>query len=360
MPITVQHRRASTPGKVPLTTQLQPGEIAVNLNDGLLYFNKYVGASNSVVAIGPTPPTANALTTARTISLTGDATGSMVFDGSINVTTPLTLALSGVVAGTYSNLVVDAKGRLTSARSLIATDISAAQGYTCVNRGGDTITGPVTLQGALTANTGAFSGTVTAANAVAGTNTLQVATTSFVQSALPVASSTAPLPNASVAVIGTSLTYARADHVHLQANTAVVSSFCDVSLNTNKTIAATGFNTIILDTVNTDVGGNYNLTTGIYTVPFTGLYQIATKVRINDGTSSNLSYGQGVHTSNIDGPWFQWFITVGGATTNRNGSLNLRFVRFLAGSQLRLYMYPDGFNASIGACSLNVILVTLG
>lgn len=62
-------------------------------------------------------------TTARTLSFTGDATGSGSVDGSANVATALTLANSGVTAGTYTKITVDAKGRATSGTTLTASDI---------------------------------------------------------------------------------------------------------------------------------------------------------------------------------------------------------------------------------------------
>ena len=64
--------------------------------------------------------TTDTLATGRTISLTGDVTyTSGAFDGSAAVTGTATLANSGVTAGTYTNstVVVDAKGRVTSASS---------------------------------------------------------------------------------------------------------------------------------------------------------------------------------------------------------------------------------------------------
>ncbi len=64
---------------------------------------------------------ATKLATARTLSVTGDATWSTTFDGSANATGVLTLANSGVTAGTYNNsataltpFTVDAKGRVTA------------------------------------------------------------------------------------------------------------------------------------------------------------------------------------------------------------------------------------------------------
>ena len=62
---------------------------------------------------------ADQLVTARTISLSGDATGSISFDGSSNKTLSVTLSNSGVTEGTYSVVTVDAKGRATSGGQII-------------------------------------------------------------------------------------------------------------------------------------------------------------------------------------------------------------------------------------------------
>ena len=59
--------------------------------------------------------TATKLQTARTFAATGDVTaGAVSFDGSANVSLTTTLSNTGVVAGSYTKVTVDAKGRVTS------------------------------------------------------------------------------------------------------------------------------------------------------------------------------------------------------------------------------------------------------
>ena len=79
---------------------------------------------------------ANALTTARTIAASGDATWSVSFDGSANVTSALTLANTGVTATTYGTstsvptIAVDAKGRITSASNTnITFPVTTVNGF---------------------------------------------------------------------------------------------------------------------------------------------------------------------------------------------------------------------------------------
>jgi hypothetical protein len=92
--------------------------------------------------------TATKWQTARTLSFTGDATGTNSVDGSGDVATSLTLATSGVTAGSYGSstqiptFAVDAKGRVTSASNVaISTTINAA---------GNTGTGSFATGGTLT------------------------------------------------------------------------------------------------------------------------------------------------------------------------------------------------------------------
>ena len=69
---------------------------------------------------GTTPAgKATKLATARKISITGDASGNTTFDGSADKSITLTLANTGVTAGTYSAVAVDAKGRVTAGNQIV-------------------------------------------------------------------------------------------------------------------------------------------------------------------------------------------------------------------------------------------------
>lgn len=73
------------------------------------------------------------LTTARTISATGDGTWSVSFNGSANVTSALTLSTTGVSAGSYERVTVDTKGRVTSGVSPTTfTNLSLLNSWTVV------------------------------------------------------------------------------------------------------------------------------------------------------------------------------------------------------------------------------------
>lgn len=190
MPSTILLKRSSTASSVPAAASLQAGELAVNLADQKLYSKTtggtvvQVGFGNLTsamvtTALGFTPYnstnpsgyitasgsitgssgscTGNAATatrwaTGRTIALTGDVTGtSAAFDGSAALSFATTLANSGVTAGTYTKVTVDAKGRVTTGASLASADVTGALGFTPANKAGDSFTGSISVSGSITA-----------------------------------------------------------------------------------------------------------------------------------------------------------------------------------------------------------------
>ena len=80
--------------------------------------------STSQIKISLVPPVGAApeaakLSTARTISLAGDATGSASFDGTANISINATLKSSGAISGTYTKVTVNEKGIVTSGQTSI-------------------------------------------------------------------------------------------------------------------------------------------------------------------------------------------------------------------------------------------------
>lgn len=108
---------------------------------------------------------ATKLATARTLSVSGAASGSASFDGSANANIALTLADSGVVAGTYPKVTISAKGLVTGGAVLLAADIPSLD-WSKINSGKPTtrsgygITDAQPLDATLTA----LAAQVTAAN----------------------------------------------------------------------------------------------------------------------------------------------------------------------------------------------------
>lgn len=99
---------------------LLPGELGVTLDTQELYVGDQNGVKQLIKgAAAGVVESAEKLSIERTIAISGDATGSALFDGSKDATIALTLATSGVSAGTYNNVTVNAKGIVTSATNVI-------------------------------------------------------------------------------------------------------------------------------------------------------------------------------------------------------------------------------------------------
>jgi hypothetical protein len=153
------------------------------------------------------------LTGNQTITLSGDVSGS----GTTSVS--VTLANSGVSASTYGSatqipsITVDAKGRITSASAITFESLPSQTGQSgkyLTTNGTVASWGVVDLSTKANINSPTFTGVPAAPTAAADTNTTQLATTAYVVNQAGTAN---PVMNGTVAV-GTSLRYARQDHVH--------------------------------------------------------------------------------------------------------------------------------------------------
>jgi len=118
-PNVVKFKRSAVAGKIPQTTDLDLGELALNTYDGRIYLKKSVSSVESVVTIQPFPTGG---TTGQLLSL--DSSGNLIWTSS-NYTLPTasTSTLGGVkVDGT--TIVANGSG-VISAQSLVNGSYSA-------------------------------------------------------------------------------------------------------------------------------------------------------------------------------------------------------------------------------------------
>jgi hypothetical protein len=119
----------------PATLTYSSADDRWNLNKDLNISRVY---GNLTGAVTGNASTASTLQTARSITITGDGSWTVNFDGSANVSAGLTLANSGVTAGTYGSgtaipvLTIDAKGRVTTATT---TSVTIGDGAMTVTAG---------------------------------------------------------------------------------------------------------------------------------------------------------------------------------------------------------------------------------
>lgn len=109
-----------------------------------------VTSPNFIGSFSGNASTATSLQTARTISATGDADWSVTFNGTSNVTNPITLATvnSSPQTDTFRKITVNGKGLVTATSAVTNSDITTSLGYVPVNVAGDTMTGYLILNAA--------------------------------------------------------------------------------------------------------------------------------------------------------------------------------------------------------------------
>ncbi|MBH8611966.1 hypothetical protein I4N56_014275 [Pseudomonas mohnii] len=126
---------------------------------------------------------ATKLATARTLSISGAGTGSASFDGAANAEIALTLANSGVTAGSYAKVTVSAKGLVTAGGGLAAGDMPVLD-WSKITTGKPTTLAGYGISDAAPLDSPNFKGIPLVPTAPAGNNTQQAANTAFIQAAL--------------------------------------------------------------------------------------------------------------------------------------------------------------------------------
>lgn len=118
--------------------------------------------------------------------------------------------------------------------------------------------------------------------------------------------------------------------------------FTSVSGGNGTTSFGRAFTTYICPDVDSDTSSSYNATTGTITLANDGLYLIQGTLRVKDKSPVGVQFGVGVHTSNVDGPWFLWH-AVQNTTNGRDRTTYpySRLARFNANDQLRMFVYVD-------------------
>lgn len=118
------------------------GVASSTVNDTSDNGNYTLDISNIKIANAALADTATKWATSRTFSISGDATGSKAgVDGSANADIEITLANSGVTAGTYPKVTVDAKGRVISGTAALTADDIPTLAWSKINNTPTTISG---------------------------------------------------------------------------------------------------------------------------------------------------------------------------------------------------------------------------
>ena len=244
-----------------------------------------LGSVTSTNFTGTLSGTASGLTTARTISTTGDITSSGSFDGTSNLTLATTLSNTGVVSNTYGSsamipkITVDSKGRVTSLEE-VAVGSSAIGAPLGVNKIIVGNTSNLAVDVNMTGDVGIVSTGATTVNSVGGVLSTTITTVaSSVNSAT--ASSTANTivkrdGSGGFSAVAITATSAILTNLRVTGGTLAAGSVLTSDANGNATWGTNG-----LYSLNGITSGTHSLTTG------------------NSGTDFNISSSGSTHTFNL-------------------------------------------------------------
>lgn len=142
---TIKLRRSAVPGRIPSTSQLDLGELAINTNDGKIYFKKYDIAANteSIIDVSSNLDAAAILAELLTVDGSGTGLDADLLDGQEGTYyldwDNFTNTATGVTANTYGSsseipvLTVDADGRITAASTTAVAGVSNTNWYSANN-----------------------------------------------------------------------------------------------------------------------------------------------------------------------------------------------------------------------------------
>ena len=257
-----------------------------------------------------TTGTAAALTTARTIELTGDVTGSVSFDGSASASM-VTTVVGGVGGGGVTSLIGTADEVTVSASAgAVTLSLPSTISQSKINN----LTGDLSAKAPIESPT--FTGVPAAPTAAVDTNTTQVATTAYVlgqgylksssasTTYAPLASPTLTgVPAAPTAALGTNTTQI-ATTAFVKAETAALVDAAPATLDTlNELAAALGDDANFATTVSTSIGNKANIAsptfTGVPAAPTATAGTSTTQIATTEFVSTAVSAGGGGSSATI-------------------------------------------------------------
>jgi hypothetical protein len=143
----------------------------------------------------------------------------------------------------------------------------------------------------------------------------------------------------------------------------ITETFINVKIGTAGGLSAGTFGntlqTLVFPDVVDDVGGLYSSSTGFYTVPTSGIYQLTAIIRATDESPIGENFGLGIHSSNTDGPWIAWATIQNTITFGRRTSLSIsRQAKYTAGENLRAFIYADNPALTYTTAEMQIFLLS--